>query len=294
MENLSIGIGMDGNGTNLPAPAPETAVVPAALLEEMEAMATPRICEVAPIELDDVLLTAVNRAFRDRGQKIERDDMQHIVDSLGQAAVRTCPNIRLGEIPLAISDGVFGEYGDYFGLNVHTFVMFMKARYSSRKRAESARAVLPPIPEKPRPTEREILEMDKKLLERAFRVWRETGSYDDYGNYMYTVAAKKLKLFSLSDERKKAYLEEGKKKAVAHFRAQSRRKPGDRGVIEAMDLTPGTAGRAMAYRQALRAALEGWFAELERNGEDIRELLGGDRAHPAKTATDRKQVLKQG
>jgi len=270
MENLSIGIGTEGYGTNLPMPTPETAVVPAVPSEEMAAMATPRICEVAPIELDDVLMTAVNRAFRDRGQKIDRDDMQHIVDSLGQAAVRTCPNIRMGEIPMAIFDGVFGEYGDYFGLNVHTFVSFLKARYLSRKRAESARAILPKPPEKKPPSEEEICRMDRELLVRAFERWKRTGRYEDYGSYIYRVAANKLNLLHLSEERKEEYLSRGTERARLH--AMAPRRHTDRKTVErdAADVRP------MAYREARQMALNDWFADLAEKGTDMARLLEMD------------------
>jgi len=257
MENLSIGIGTGGNGTGLPVPAPETAVIPVAPSEEMAAMASPRICEVDPIELDEVLMTAVNRAFLDRGQKIEPDDMQHIVDRLGQAAVRTCPNIRLREIPLAISDGVFGEYGDYFGLNVHTFVMFMKARYSSRKRAESARSILPRPPEKKAPSEEEICRMDRELLVRAFERWKRTGRYEDYGSYIYRVAANKFNLLHLSEERKAEYLARADR---AHVHARP-----PRGHV--------ADDRAVVYREARQMALNDWFADLAEKGTDMEHLL---------------------
>src|SRR5690606_10882331 len=116
-----------------------------------------------------------------------------------------CPSIRIEEIPIAIEKGILGFYGDFHGLNVVSLANFVNQHYTSSERLKIANQSPTKEEENKTPSETEILETDKKLLLYAFEKYKSTGFYEDHGNYLYKVAAKKLGLFELSKERQKHF-----------------------------------------------------------------------------------------
>ncbi|TYP89458.1 hypothetical protein BC792_12759 [Sphingobacterium allocomposti] len=248
------------------------------LSRELEALSSEQICKVPEIDLDKVLMTAVHKAFRDKGQEVDPNQMDHIVDNLLPTVLKSCPFIRIAEIPIAIEKGILGDYGDYFGLNVVTFTNFIKSHYASEKRAKIAKQTMYEEEEKEPPSEQEILEKDKQLLSYAFEQYKKSGYYEDHGNYMYKVAVKKLGLFSLSAERQKEYLDNGRAKAVEKLKTELIQKPHERRRItsciqQAGAMEKGSEGVKLVYKESLQLALMGWFKDLVESGIEITELL---------------------
>jgi len=175
--------------------------------------------------------------------------------------------------------GINGERAQHFQMFGAEYVATVIDRYAEWKRDEMKRIPAPQaLPERTGPTEEEMTKKDKALLAAAYATWRATGRYEDYGNYMYKVAAKKLGLFSPSEERREKYLAEGKKRAAKHCRDRAFARPMERQKMErdardAEELSPGTDGRALAYREALQLALIGWFEDLKEAGTDMEQLL---------------------
>jgi len=251
--------------------------------QPLEALSSAPVCRLPTVAIESILMSAVQKAFKDKGQQIAPDQADHLVSSLASAILKVCPYIRIAEVPIAIENGVLGEYGEYFGLNVVTFVSFVKSYFNSQNRAEmvknwqkeaSKETVANP------PSEEEMVRRNKELLIKAFDRYKRLGYYEDYGNYVYQVAAKKFKLFSLSEDRKKEYLEQGKKRAIAHYKNEMTKRPFDRNVFaknieEAAGMVKGSEGLNKVYKEALQLALMGWFKELVEKEVEIKDLLNG-------------------
>lgn len=237
-----------------------------------------QIIRLPTLEVEKVLMTAIQKAFKDKGQQIDPDQSDHIVNNLTKSVLKSCPYIRIAEIPIAIDNGILGDYGEYYGLNVVTFVSFIKSHYNSQKRADLAKQIKPTEEEKPIPTESEVLEQDKELLIRAFDYYTKHGYYEDHGNYMYKVAVKKLKLFELSEEKQKEFLSQGKVKALEFFKNEMILRPLERNtasknISDAQNLTKDSDGLKKVYKEALQLALMNWFKELVEMEVEITELL---------------------
>ncbi|MFD2594713.1 hypothetical protein ACFSSD_05235 [Sphingobacterium griseoflavum] len=241
-------------------------------------MKSAQIWQVEKIDLDTVLMTCVNKAFKDKGQMVIPSDMDHIVNNLIDMVLEHCPFIRIGEIPIAIEKGILGDYGDYFGLNVVTFTNFIKTHYASQNRANLAKQAIVRHDEIKEPTESEVLEQDKILLKSAFEKFKSSGRYEDHGNYLYKVAAKKLNLFELSPERQKEYLEQGKIIAIEKLKNEQIQRPNERKRIskimdQANNLEKGSDGVKLVYKESLQIALTNWFKELIEMDAEITDLL---------------------
>lgn len=243
-----------------------------------EAMQSLHICVVAKMELDKVLLTAVLKAFHDKGQRIDPADMDYMVENLADALLFACPFVRIEEIPIAIQKGILGDFGDYYGLNIVTFVSFVKHYYSSVKRADIAKRLVKPEAPAEVPTEAEVLEKDKVLLAQAFETYSTTGAFQDHGNYLYKVAVKKLGLFSVSKAQQRMLLRQAKGVVLQQLQQDLQQRPLDRHKIKALteqvtNLEPASEGVKRVYKEALQTALLNWFQSLVQSETTIQKLL---------------------
>lgn len=243
-----------------------------------QALQSEKICNVPKLELDKILLISVHKAFSDKGQRVDPADMDYIVDNLADSVLFACPFVRIEEIPIAIQKGILGDYGEYFGLNVSTFTNFVKLHYTSLNRANLAKQSIVSTTKVYEPTESEIFERDKDLLIQSFEWFKSKGFFEDHGNYIYKIAAKKLGVLRVSDERQKEYLTLGKTKAVEKLRNDLLQRPMERQkigtmIVEATDLKPGTDGIKLVYKEALQIAIINWFKELLEFGTEIKDLL---------------------
>lgn len=248
------------------------------LSNELEALTSEKIYNLPPLEVDKVLMTAVHKAYKDKGQEATQDQIDHVVDNLLESVLKSCPFIRIAEIPIAIEKGILGEYGEYFGLNVVTFTKFIKSHYESAERARNAKKKPIQEEEKKEPTAEDVLNADKDLLIRAFETYKKVGYYEDHGNYIYRVAAKKLNLFNLSEERQKEYLSKGKERAIEYFKNELISKPMERRrlnqcINEANELIKGSDGLKRVYKESLQLALMDWFKDLVEMETNIEDLL---------------------
>jgi len=244
------------------------------------ALSTPQIRYVDRFILEGVIQPAVFSALMDRGQfEIDQEKIDHLVSSLGESILKSCPNIRIDEIPIAIKRGTLGDFGEYHGINVVSLVGFLKSHLASPERLGLTKVSSSCSGEvKKLPSEAETLKFDKELLVNAFEKFKKIGFYEDHGNYLYKVAAKKLKLFELSEDRKKDFLLKGKAMAIEKIRSDIMRFPNQRNkllaeVKEANELTPASDGIKKVYKDALQLALNDWFLGLIEMDSSISDLL---------------------
>lgn len=243
------------------------------------ALASPQVRCSTKLAIDAVIQPAVYKAFMDRGQfEIEQEKIDHLVSSLSDSIKQSCPNIRLNEIPIAIKRGVLGDYGEYMGINVVSLVNFVKAHYASSERLNIVKGIQSPVVEKKTPSEEEIIQKDKELLVSSFERFKSNGFYEDHGNYIYKIAVKKLKLFDLSEEMKKQYLELGKTRAVEKIQSEIFQHPNNRNKLlleikEAQDLVPQSDGIRRVYKESLQMALTDWFKSLVEMEIEIQSLI---------------------
>lgn len=123
----------------------------------IEAGLQPGICKVETLSAVESLADAVNMAFSISGQRPDDQTTALIVNELYRKLLETYPHCTLEEARTAFRNGVYDAYGEYYGLNVKTFVFFIREYLFSEQRKaakvafESARkqARLAPVPEPP-------------------------------------------------------------------------------------------------------------------------------------------------
>jgi len=85
----------------------------------------------------NAVLISVAKAFADLNMKdTSENDRDYLVNELTDNIIKRHPSIRLSEIPDAISLGIRGKYGEFFGFSVVTFEKFIEQYLLSEKRTE--------------------------------------------------------------------------------------------------------------------------------------------------------------
>lgn len=255
-------------------------------VKKMEVSIYKKTQELAPMRsamvraLDDAAIgntvkMSVAKAFADSGQKPTKEDVNYIVPALINEVKRHFPNIRIDEIPIAINNGILGHYGEYFGINVVSFMKFIRAYYSSQERAQMAIAALPVPEEKPQPTEQEILAAEKQMISDAFASYRQNGYYLDIANHVYN----KLNgrgLIQFTAQRKKEFYEQARLELLQDNHNSLRGSIAERNkmktLVSGLMANEGDAVNKIT-RRAKQIALNAYFNELQEMEIDILEQL---------------------
>lgn len=168
----------------------------------VEMLDSPMARDVEELEIDKVVLPAILKAQKDLGFNPNEEKGSHLMDGIALEIKRAVPNIRLLEIPIAINKGVLGEYGDFLGLSIVTVIKFLKAHYTSAKRAEIAKQVPHKEEEKPIPSIEEQKALAKFHLIEGFERYKETKKIPFSAVYLYRFLSKHFNLVQYSNEAK--------------------------------------------------------------------------------------------
>ncbi|WP_254527013.1 MULTISPECIES: hypothetical protein [unclassified Sphingobacterium] len=166
----------------------------------VEMLDSPMARDVEELEIDKVVLPAILKAQKDLGFNPNEEKGSHLMDGIALEIKRAVPNIRLLEIPIAINKGVLGEYGDFLGLSIVTVIKFLKAHYTSAKRAEIAKQVSHKEEEKPIPSIEEQKVLAKLHLIEGFAKYKLTKVIPFSAVYLYRFLNEHFKLVSYSNE----------------------------------------------------------------------------------------------
>ncbi len=236
-----------------------------------------------PKALQNEVLTGIAMAFAMTGQKSNfsqeefKNELAFLVKNTSDQILIEVPNIRLEEIPLAIKKGILGELGEWFGLNVVTFVKFIKVYYESEKRLKIMIDNRIPEPEKLPPSPEELRIAENEIIVNAFKKFSETGSYEDHGNHIYNKLDARG-LIPYTGDRKKKFMEEAKSNLLARNNTKTalsleEKRTFERVVSAIMNNTPDS--RKDIVREAKKIALKVLFNELIEMETDIVEFIEG-------------------
>ena len=130
------------------------ALIPAVSM--VVAVDRPKVRELSTPEVYNPLVVLIAHLYLLRGQQVEAGDLRFQAGELEQELRSSYPWLSLEEVRIALDNGVKKKYGEYYGLNVITYLDWIKAYNESEARRkakeEAERAKLPP-PHVPTPEE---------------------------------------------------------------------------------------------------------------------------------------------
>ncbi len=80
------------------------------------------------------MFSVITKIKANAGSKIDEEMETNLNDQLQVKIIRKYPQLTLKEIDLALSNGIDGEYGEWFGLNVATCMKFINAYCKDRQK----------------------------------------------------------------------------------------------------------------------------------------------------------------
>ena len=145
-----------------------------------------RIVKIKNDLLKSSLARIVPTLFIIAGQQPDRQNVRIIWQELASDLQKRYKLLTLSEVEYVLLNGVKGEYGEYFGVNIVSINKWLRAYYNSDERhAALAERNRPALPQRTEPTEEEreqaFLDRYKLLLD----TYRRDGRCVDYGNLVY-------------------------------------------------------------------------------------------------------------
>ena len=105
----------------------------------IEAGLLPKINAGEPVNVVTTLIAIISTTYSRAGQQIDDATLALYADELYNALVEKFPRVTIAEVKEALKQGVYGEYGKYYGLNPVTFMNFIKSYLSDEERKEAQR-----------------------------------------------------------------------------------------------------------------------------------------------------------
>lgn len=187
------------------------------------ALESPRACDVKKGEIMKSLIDILSKTYFDAGQVMPGYDVQAQTKNLQVLAgalweeLNNFQFIRVQEIRIAFKNGVRGEYGEFFGLNIKTFYQWLKGYQFDEKRKKAYKdkkaeleSELPPIM-----TPEESDKAFRRVIQRNFQNYKAGGPFQvDFSMYVFK-KFEEAKLIQLSIEEKNAIFSDAKNQVIA-------------------------------------------------------------------------------
>lgn len=115
--------------------------------EILAALNSKKLIDCTLLEIEKVVIPGVSGAFALTGKKndaVLSDNLKVIYNTLPTELKKDLPNMRLNEIAIAIKKTIYGEFGEYYGINTAELVRLCKAHYDSEARINTVKSILKP------------------------------------------------------------------------------------------------------------------------------------------------------
>jgi len=256
------------------------AIVP--ILPASEAVATTKISALP--EIYNPLVVLLGYVHLLRGQKPDTEELVFQASELERELKSNYSYLTLEEVRIALENGVKKRFGDYYGLNVVSYIEWLDAYKKSdtrRKALEEHRVKSLPAP----PPEDPILK-GKKSLYLEYTFWAENKSFfwcpDPSEAYKYALdsgilkATREQKLEAAEKARKK--IVEDKELELEKYRKDGEKWSYDTNLVllnkyKEGEITDLLFNDALLRRYAKKIVLIGLFEEIKAKGIDLKSTL---------------------
>lgn len=239
-----------------------------------KALESRKIREQQSEDIYKPLAVQIGRIHALRGIKLEVEDLRFMARELTRSVEERFPGLTIEEIGIALDKGIKKDYGEYYGLNVITFLDWIKAYSVSETRSkallEKYKAALP---EKVPPTPEEIKRQKIDSIQSAFEKYEKTGlmpTFYIYSGIVYGYC-EEMGLISPGNEEKWSAI-----RKADEIISREDKKPGERlkkpvgigAIIKSDQIAPPDV-----KNKAKAILLERYFAELVKKKIKISDLL---------------------
>lgn len=106
----------------------------------IEAALQPKIADQNPEDVEISFIAIISTAFTRAGYKMpDSATIAIYAEELNSSLLDKFPRVSIPEVREALKEGVYGEYGEFTGLNPKTFMQFIKGYIASEARKEAVK-----------------------------------------------------------------------------------------------------------------------------------------------------------
>lgn len=224
--------------------------------------------------LHNIIVLSILNSYKHLNWKTPEDDedMKEMVKEVKFAVQNKYKQIRAEEIPDIFSDGIRKVYGDFMGLSIVTFEMFIIGYLESRKRKDLALSL--PQPEiKKEPTLQERFEIARKNAMDAFLAYQTDKDISLQAPTVYRFL-RGIKLFEYTDAEQDDFWNQAEQEIYRDLRLKKTvtLERFKREEIE-KQLNGELPIEEKIKAQAQRLGLYSFFQELILNETDLQQLI---------------------
>ena len=227
----------------------------------------------------NVVLTATARSYSDLDFKAPvKKDVDLMVSRLTKNIQEKYKQIRTQEIPTAFANGIRREYGEFIGLSVITFEMFIRGYLNSRYRSDLAKSM--PVIEAPKePTKEEKFNLASFNAIQAFLSYSKGKDITLVAPSVYRFLVR-LKLISYEEAEQAEFITQAQKDVEEDLIRQRATVLDKYKRLEiGRQLEAPQTLEQKVILQAQRLGLYAYFQELIMEENDLKVLLEDKKQH---------------
>lgn len=182
-----------------------------------KALQSPRVIDEKSGMVYNFMVGLITKIYAISGKALEDIEiMNALATELQKDVLTRFKGLTLQEIDLAITNGIKGDYGEYYGINIRSFNQFLSAYTFSEERGKALEARMTRVaPEKQLSAKGTITreEIQRTAYNNAldlFEVYKQTKESPDHGNVVYNYLDK-LGLIKFDAKEKWEMMSEAKK-----------------------------------------------------------------------------------
>lgn len=191
------------------------------------ALQSEKILDAKKSDMMKMILEVLPKTYYDAGQVMpghdvnaQKQNLQVLSGALYEEIKTFFPFLKVEELKLSFRNGVRGEYGEFFGLNIVTFHKWIKGFISDERRKQSLLAIKTAKEAEPAPlmTEAEAFEAWKETIQRQFVKFKETGVLISYNPTHHYRRFQELGLIKLDGAQIDEFLTQAKEVCIKEAR----------------------------------------------------------------------------
>lgn len=243
-----------------------------------KALEVPKIRQTAESDINRALAMAISKTFALRGQQLTTDDIVFMARELGSSVIARFPGLTVEEVCIALDKGVKKDFGEYYGLNVVTFLDWIKAYKDSESRRKALDSLhKASLPQQTEPTPEEVVLLNRKRAIDTFIHFKESGELRGWIGY-HALTYDYLKasgLITFNEETREKILSQAKEHSEKMIRREFTRGKTEsiNRIINQRIMTECRDSNSQVQATAKLIGLKMFFSGLVKKGKDLKNLL---------------------
>ena len=245
-----------------------------------QALDYPTIREQREEDIYKPIAMIIGRTYALCGQQVDKENLKFMARELGRSVSERFAGLTIPEIGIALDRGAKKDYGEYFGLNIVTFLDWCRAYTHSEARIKAMESkAIAALPEKVPPTPEEI---EKKSRDSAIDCFERyaSGKKHRFGwvfilEGVYDYLSEKS-LLQIEPAKKWEFMEEAKRLEEQEDRdsaMKSRRRGFARPIGSVIEDIKIEISENRVIRRAKQLSVEYYFDGLIKSGTELKDLI---------------------